>query len=264
MKKLMKNATLVLALAKIRLTRKLADAPSFWEAFFVDTAVFGIQALVFWVIYLNADEPNGWERWKSVFFIGTFTFIDALYMTLYFFGVLRIPEVIRTGELDLYASKPADPLLAIAFGRMDPGSALIILPASGLIGASIANLGIRITLGAALAWLAAVILMLVLMFALMVLIRIPSFRFKRAESFQSVENVLVSFSFRVPGYAYAGASRIIFRVLLPYGLIAAFPTEAFFEGGAVWLEAVPVVVVFTILTRLAWKRALAGYESTGT
>jgi ABC-2 type transport system permease protein len=266
MRGLARNLGFVAALARIRLTRKVADAPSFWGAFFVDTTVFAVQALVFWIIYLGADAPNGWDRWRSVFFVGTFTFIDAIYMTIYFFGVRRLPEVIRTGELDLHIARPVEPLLAVAFGSVDPGSALLLVPAVALMGIAAGNLGLAIDAGAVLGWLLAVVLMLVLMFDLMVLVRLPAFRFKRATAFESVENALVSFSFRVPGYAYGGASRVVFRVILPYGLMAAFPTDVFFGGLGFrpWLEAVPVVAVFTAVTVIAWKRCLAGYESTGT
>jgi ABC-2 type transport system permease protein len=263
---LARNIAYVAALVRIRLTRKVADAPSFWTAFFVDTAVFAVQALVFWIIYLSADAPNGWDRWKSIFFVGTFTVIDGIYMTFYFFGMLRIPDTIRTGELDLYLARPVSSLMALSFGSVDPGSALVVAPGLVLVGVASANIGVAITARAVLSWLAAVLLMLILMFDLMVLVRIPAFRLKRTSAFAAVENSLVTFSFRVPGYAYTGASRVVFRVLLPYGLIAAFPTEVFLGGAGAWpwLEAVPVVAAFTFLTGFAWRRALAGYASTGT
>lgn len=266
MRKFARNVAFAAALVKIRLTRKVADAPSFWTAFFVDTAVFAVQALVFWIIYLNADAPNGWDRWKSVFFVGTFTVIDGIYMTFYFFGVRKIPDAIRTGELDLHLAKPVSPLMALSFGSVDPGSALVLAPGLALIGVASANIGVTITPWAVLSWVAAVLLMLILMFDLMVLMQIPAFLLKRTTAFGAVENSLVTFSFRVPGYAYTGASRVVFRVLLPYGLIAAFPTEVFFGGAAAspWLEALPVVAVFTFLVGFAWRRALAGYASTGT
>ncbi len=266
MRKLARNVALVAALAKIRLTRKVADAPSFWTAFFVDTAVFAVQALVFWIIYLNADAPNGWDRWKSVFFVGTFTIIDGIYMTFYFFGIRKIPDAIRTGELDLHMARPVSPLISLSFGSVDPGSALVVVPGLVLVGVASANIAVTITPWEVLFWLAAILLMLILVFDLQVLAQIPAFRLKRTSAFGAVENSLFSFSFRVPGYAYTGASRVVFRVLLPYGLIASFPTEVFFGGaGALpWLEAVPVVAVFTFLTAVAWRRALAGYASTGT
>jgi ABC-2 type transport system permease protein len=262
---LARNARGVLALISTRLARSASESGSFLAAFLVDTLVFAIQAAVFWVIYLNVDDIGGWDKWKSVFFVGTFTLVDGLYMSLYFFGVLGIPEAISSGRLDLYLAKPFDPLLHLAFERFNPGSLFLCLPALGLILASVSALGFQPGFSAILGYLAAVILMLILMFDLMVLMRVPAFWLRRLGAFNAAENALVEFSFRVPGSAYTGGLKILFRVILPYGLIAAFPTEVFFWaanwGG--WAAALAVTVTFTIAARLAWKRGLAAYESAG-
>jgi len=259
------NLRSVLALIAARLARNAAESGSFWAAFLVDTLVFGIQAAVFWAIYLNVDDIGGWDKWRSVFFVGTFTLVDGLYMALYFFGILGIPEAISSGRLDLYLAKPFDPLLHLAFERFNPGSLFLCLPALGLIAASAAALGLAPGPLALLGYLGAVALMLVLMFDLMVLMRVPAFRLKRLGAFNAAENALVEFSFRVPGSAYKGGLKLLFRVLLPYGLIAAFPTEVFFgaAGPWGWAAAIAVTAAFTLLVRLAWKRGIASYESAG-
>jgi ABC-2 type transport system permease protein len=256
----------VLTLMKTRLARAAAESGSFWSAFIVDSLVFCIQAAVFWVIYLNVDDIGGWDKWRSVFFVGTFTLVDGLYMSLYFFGLLGMPEAISSGRLDLYLTKPFDPLLHLAFERFNPGSLFLSLPALTLVVASTAALGYRPGPLEIALYLGAVALMLLLMFDLMVLMRLPAFRLKRLGAFNAAESALVEFAFRVPGSAYQGTLKLVFRVILPYGLIAAFPTEAFFGSAGLggWAAALGVVAAFTALTRLAWKRGLAAYESTGS
>jgi ABC-2 type transport system permease protein len=107
--------------------------------------------------------------------------------------------------------------------------------------------------------------MLVLMFDLMVLMRVPAFRFKRISAFHAAEGALTEFAFRVPGSAYKGGLKVFFRVVLPYGLIATFPTEVFFgaTGAAGWAAALGVTAAFTLAARLAWKRGLSLYEGAG-
>ena len=260
-----KNLRCVVALIATRLARSASEAGSFWSAFIVDTLVFFIQAAVYWVIYLNVDDIGGWDKWHSIFFVGTFTLVDGLYMSFYFFGLLGIPEAISSGKLDLYLAKPFDPLLHLAFERFNPGSLFLSLPALALVSASVVALGLRPRFLAILGYIAAVVLMLVLMFDLMVLMRVPAFRFKRISAFSAAEGALTEFSFRVPGSAYKGTLKILFRVVLPYGLIAAFPTEVFFgeaKAGA-WAGALGVTAAFTLFARLAWRRGLALYESAG-
>jgi ABC-2 type transport system permease protein len=262
---IMRNMRCVRTLMTTRLARDAAESGSFWSAFLVDTLVFAIQATVFWVIYLNVDDIGGWDKWRSVFFVGTFTLVDGVYMSLYFFGILGIPEAISSGRLDLYLAKPFDPLLHLAFERFNPGSLFLSLPALALVVGS--STALKLTPGPLeiLGYLGAVALMLVLMFDLMVLMRVPAFRFKKIRAFNAAEGALADFSFRVPASAYKGGLKILFRVVLPYGLIAAFPTEAFFGGAGLegWLAALGVAAAFTLAARLAWKRGLARYESAG-
>jgi ABC-2 type transport system permease protein len=260
-----KNVRSVAALVATRLARAAAEAGSFWSAFIVDTLVFCIQAAVFWVIYLNVDDIGGWDKWHSVFFVGTFTLVDGLYMAFYFFGILGIPEAISSGRLDLYLAKPFDPLLHLAFERFNPGSLFISLPALVLVCSSVLALDMRPGPLAILGYLGAVILMLILMFDLMVLMRVPAFRWKRISAFSVAEGALTEFSFRVPGSAYKGGLKILFRVILPYGLIAAFPTEAFFGAASAlaWAAAIGVTAAFTLFARLGWHWGIASYESAG-
>ena len=263
---LSRNGRSAIALAKARLARQASEAGSFWAGFVVDTMVFFIQAAVFWVIYLNVDDIGGWDKWRSVFFVGTFTLVDGLYMSLYFFGLLGIPEAIRTGRLDLYLVKPFDPLLHLAFERFNPGSLFLSLPALLLIAGSATAMGWKPSLGSVIAYAAAVLLMLVLVFDLMVLARVPAFRLRRVDAIGAMESTLVEFAFRVPGSAYRGWLKMLFRVVLPYGLIAAFPTEVFFgdaPGAGTWAAALGVTAAFTVLARIAWKHGLATYEGAG-
>lgn len=266
----LRNLRSVAALAVARLARQASEAGSFWAGFIIDTMVFFIQAAVFWVIYLNVDDIGGWDKWCCVFFVGTFTFVDGLWMSLYFFGLVGIPEAIQTGRLDLYLTKPFDPLLHLAFERFNPGSLFLALPALCLVVVSTAAMGWRPSIASILAYAAALLLMLVLVFDLMVLARVPAFRFRRIEAVGAMENTLVEFAMRVPGSAYRGWLKLLFRVILPYGLIAAFPTEVFFgDGGgggplwASWAPALGVTAAFTALARAAWERGLARYEGAG-
>jgi ABC-2 type transport system permease protein len=255
----------IAALLRIRLSRLAADPSSFWAAFFVDTTVFFVQAAAFSVIYLNVESINGWDLWRSVLFVGTFTLIDGIYMFLYFFGLIRIPEIVNSGKLDLYLVKPFDPLLHLSFDSVDPGSGFLAIPALFLIGTAAANLGMEIGFWNFAGYALGILLMLVLMYSLMVLVRIPAFWFGRATAFQNAENSLAEFAFRIPGKVWTGALRILFCAALPYGLIATFPATIFFgeAGLGDWALAIGVTCAFTLFARLAWRAGLRRYSGAG-
>jgi ABC-2 type transport system permease protein len=256
----------IAAMASARVSRSMADAPSFWSAFFVDSSLFVLQALVFYALFLRVDTINGWDKWRAVFFVGTFSLVDSLFMFLFFFGIIRLPELISTGELDRFLARPVDPLIALSFERIDPGSAFLGIPALAIIGIAAAGSGWAVGPLEILRYVGAVGLMLVLCFQLMVLVRVPSFWIKRAEALQNVENSFMEFAFKVPGTAYRGAFKIVFRVVLPYGLIASFPAEAFFgEASALsWIGTAATVAAFALLARGAWKFGLQRYSGAGS
>jgi ABC-2 type transport system permease protein len=79
---------------------------------------------------------------------------------------------------------------------------------------------------------------------------------------QEGENVLMEFAFRLPGSLYSGVWRLVFRVFLPYGLIATFPSEVFFSETniATWAAVLGVVASFSAARRLVWARGLARYS----
>ncbi len=261
-----KNLSVLGALFRIRLARQTFDPVSFWTAFFVDTSVFLMQAAVFATIYLNVETINGWDARRAIFFVGTFTLVDGLYMFLYFFGIMELPQTINTGGLDLYLAKPCDALLHVCFSRINPGSVFLVIPAGLLLFGSVAGLGVPFRVGSIARYLAAVALMLVLMFDLMLLLRLPAFAFKRLTGMDAAESVLVEFAFRMPASAYSGGLRFIFCVLLPYGLIAGFPTRVFF-GEVAWIDclaACGVTAAFTALARSLWLVGLRHYEGSGS
>ncbi|MCX7774060.1 MAG: ABC transporter permease, partial [Clostridia bacterium] len=126
--KIKRYAKTLWTLFKFRLSNQMVYRASFWTAFFVDVSMFLIQIAVFSALFLNVDNINGWNRYQMIFFVGTFTILDALNMCLFFFGVISIPWKIREGKLDIYMTKPINTLFWVSFENMDIGSGFILIP----------------------------------------------------------------------------------------------------------------------------------------
>jgi ABC-2 type transport system permease protein len=261
-----RNLSVVFALFRIRFSRQTFDPVSFWAAFFIDSTVFLMQAAVFATIYLNVDTINGWDANRTIFFVGTFTLVDGLYMLLYFFGILELPQTINTGGLDLYLVKPCDALLHASFSRVNPGSIFLTIPAAILIFTSAMRLDVQVNAVSIVSYTAAVALMLILMFDLMLLMRLPAFAFKRFTGMDAAEGALVEFAFRMPPSALSGGLRFVFSVVLPYALIAGFPSAVFFgaAGAADWMLAIGVTGFFTVFSRGLWNLGLRYYDGSGS
>lgn len=221
---------------------------------------------IFSIIYSQVGTFGGWTLAHMVIFVGTFTILDAVYMSTYFFGVINIPERIRSGSLDLYLVKPASTLFMVSVDNLDLGSILLTVPGILMVAWGVRDLGIRLTFGAVAGYILLLVVMYFLMYCLMVILRVPAFWLVRINTFQEFENSLVEFSFRIPGVVYRGVWKLLLYVVLPYGLMATIPAQ-FITGGMHlrhWLLVGGVAAGFWAITILLWRQGLRHYGSASS
>jgi ABC-2 type transport system permease protein len=157
--KIQKQLKIMLMLLKMKLSQNMAFRFSFFGAFFVDGSLFLIQILMFQVIYSQTDSIGDWNGLQMLLFIGTFSLLNAVNMVLYFFGVITIPEKIKTGQMDLYITKPINTLFHLSFENIDMGSVPLVLASVGIIAYAIVQMGIQVTFWKLLGYLFLVLLM---------------------------------------------------------------------------------------------------------
>ena len=252
-------------LFKMKLSRNMAFRFNFFGAFFVDGSLFLLQLLTFSAIYQNAGRIGGFGQGEMTIFIGTFSLINALNMIIFFFGVNPIPEKILNGDLDLYLTKPMNPLLRLTFESVDMGS-LPLLPMSILIILSgVRELSVPPSLSQVLLYTALVLLMTLLWYDIVILVRVVPFYFPSAKRIDRIEELL-ALCFKVPGTLFQGAWKVLFYFVVPYGIMATMPTQvmagALSAGGLIY--AVFIVAMFTFLALFAWKKGSKRYSSASS
>ena len=261
-----KKLRILWRLLRCRVSRQMMYRASFWTAFFVDLSVFLVQMLTFMVIFGQIESIGGWSMGHMLIFLGTFTMLDGLYMSTYFFGVIGIPEKIRSGALDLYLTKPVNGLFLLSVESIDLGSILLTVPGLIMVAWGVRDLGITLTLGHVLGYALLFSMMFLLMYCMMVVLRVPAFWFVRTNAFTELENALVEFSFRVPGVVFRGAWKVLLYAILPYGLMATLPTQ-FLTGGMrweLWLVAGGVLAAFWLIMMLLWQSGVKRYGSASS
>lgn len=260
---LRKSLKILLMLFKMKLSKNMAFRFSFFGVFFVDGTLYLIQLLMFSAIYSNVESIGDWNKYQMILFICTFLLIDSLNMALFFFGVYTIPEKIKTGQMDLYITKPINSLFHISFESIDVGSLPLVFITSGIIGYATSNLNIELTLFKILGYCILVIMMLVLYYDLMVLSRTVSFFFISTSSIERLESEVITLCFKIPGTLFKGVFKLLFSLILPYGLIATVPAQ--FLSGTLTptglLYSLLVVCGFTALTIGFWRFGLKNYKS---
>lgn len=238
----------------------------FFAPFFVDGSLFFIQLLAFGAVYSNVDTIGSWGRGEMILYIGTFSLLNAINMAIYFFGVVGIPNKVRSGELDLYLTKPVSPLFRLTFENISPGSIPLILMSVCIIVYGVSNLNLKLTTARIAAYVFWVIIMAVLYYEMEVIIRSVSLYIVSMARLEQIEEAGIELCMKLPGIAFYGIYKVIFYLILPYGIMATLPVQSMI-GEMNWQTAVygtGIVLLFSVITAAVWKHGLKHYNSASS
>ncbi|MDE7222330.1 MAG: ABC transporter permease [Acetatifactor sp.] len=250
----------------LRMQQIMVFRLDFFAPFFVDGSLFAIQLLVFDAIYGNVDRVGTWDRGAMLVYIGTFSLLNSVSMFLCFFGIVGIPEKIRSGELDLYLTKPVSPLFRLTFEQINPGSLPLVCMSLCIIGYGIRIGGIQPEGRHVAAYLLWVLLMAVLYYDMEVLMRSLTFYVTSTSRLDQLEEASLEICMKLPGTTLYGAYKVLFYCVLPYGLMATVPVQSLI-GELTWpaaLWALGIVTVFSLLTAVTWRMGIRRYESASS
>lgn len=261
-----KNMRVLRELLYLRMHGLMVFRLDFFAPFFVDGSLFLIQLLAFGAVYTNVDVIGSWGRGEMILYIGTFSLLNSLNMTIYFFGVNSIPYKVRSGELDLYLSKPVSPLFRLTFENISPGSIPLIFMSICIIAYGIHISNIRLTASAVAGYLFWLIIMTVLYYEMEVIIRSVSLYVVSMARMEQLEDAGLDLCMKLPGIAFYGVYKVVFYLILPYGIMATLPVQSIIGEMDVLMAVygIGIVVLFSIITAAIWKQGLKHYNSASS
>lgn len=261
-----KNFRVIKELVKLRFQNLLLFRLGFFGPFFVDGSLFLIQLLVFEAVYRNVDRIGSWGKGEMIIFIGTFSLINAINMIVYFFGVNGISNKIKDGDIDLYLTKPVSPLLRLTFENVNPGSIPLLLLSICIISYGVKTGNMKPQAGDIAGFIICTALMAVLWYEMEVIIRSLSFFVVSTASITKLEEVGIDLCMKVPGIAMKGFFKLIFYCILPYGIMATFPTMCLIGRASItlWAWSAGSVLLFGLLLAVLWKNGIRRYNSVSS
>jgi len=69
---------------------------------------FILNILMFQVIFSHINAIAGWTKYEVFFLVGAGNSIMGIFETLFIMNLMRLPDMIRTGELDFHLLKPVN------------------------------------------------------------------------------------------------------------------------------------------------------------
>ncbi|HBG8965911.1 TPA: ABC-2 family transporter protein, partial [Clostridioides difficile] len=253
-------------LLKMKLSKMMVFRFDFFGAFFVDSSLFILQLLMFNSIYSHVDSIGGWQQGEMLIFIGTFSLINAINMTIFFFGIYDIPRKIQEGELDYYITKPIDPLFRLTFENINIGSSPLILASILIVLYGISELNSEITLVIIIIYIFMVLLMTLLFYDVCIILRTVSFFVISSSAIMRLEDNLLPMNMKIPGVIYEGVFKVLFYLILPYGIMSTIPTQIL--AGTITINgliySILIVFSFTLFMWRFWKLGLRHYKSASS
>lgn len=264
--KLKKYLIFYWTLVKFRMNLGMVYKLNFWLNCLSDIVYYTVYLLVFFTIYGNVESINDWNRYQVMFFLGTFFLIDSVVMVTCYSGIRSIPENIRTGQLDLFITKPVNTLFYVTMNNFNFSFVLNIFYGIAMIIYSWSRLNIPLTFSVFIGYIFLLIMMYSLYFSLFLLVNCASFWFIKTDGLNALHYELLNFTYRIPGVIYKGIWKVLFMGVLPYGLIATIPTQfvtSVFRKEN-WLMTIFICGAYWALAVTVWGAGLKRYNSASS
>ena len=234
--------------------------------FFVDGSLFAIQLAAFSAVYSNVDRIGSWGKGEMILYIGSFSLLNAVSMLICFFGLITIPDKIMRGEMDLYLTKPISPLFRLSFEKINPGSVLLVVMSLFIIGHGVRLLETPPAAANIAAWLFWLLLMQILHYETEVVVRSITFFALSNNRVDQLEGAALEMCMQLPGNTFYGVYKIIFCVILPYGILATLPVQSMIGQLTLPMAAQGLAVTagYTFLTIFIWKKGIRHYNSASS
>ena len=266
MHRIKKNFRILRELIRLRFHNIMVFRLDFFGPFIVDGSLFIIQLLVFNAVYSRVDSIGTWEKGEMILYIGTFSLLNAINMVVYFFGVNQIQYKVKSGEMDLYLTKPVSALFRLTFEQINPGSIPLVIMSLLIIAYGVVKAQIVLSVQKVLVYIFWLFLMTVLYYIMEVVIRSVSLYIISNARMDELEGAGLSLCMQLPGIAFYGIYKIIFYFILPYGIMATLPVQSL-VGEMTWKEAVigiGVTLFFIVFGGVLWKNGLKHYHSASS
>ncbi len=263
------NARRYATLAWVQMRASLATSMQYR----IDFAVQGAMSL-YWlgwnlvpllVLYDQRDSVAGWSFGAALVVIAWFTVLRGFLEGAINPSLVDVVERIRTGELDYVLLKPADAQFLVSTARFAPWKLIDVLGGFALAGYAFYRLG-RVPAAGDLA-LAAIMLMsaAMVLYSLWILIVSASFWVVRLDNLTYLFGSLFDAA-RWPVQVFHGVWRFLFTFVIPLALMTTYPAMAALGTLRARTAILSLVgaVVFAVLSRRIWRRAIAGYTSASS
>ena len=237
----------------------------FWFRVVMDAFYYAVNIGFYRVLYVHTDLLAGWDERQVMVFVGAYLVVDALNMTVFANNLWWLPIHVNKGDLDYYLVRPVSPFFFLTLREFAANSFVNLLLALGVLVWALSRLPVWPGPGELAVFAFMLVNGTVLYGLVHLLMLLPVFWIHSGRGLGSVFFLLTRAMER-PDAIFHGWVRRILITVLPFGLMASFPTRAVLDEPT-WSivgHAVVVTVIVFAVTLWVWSRALRAYSSASS
>lgn len=228
-----------------------------------------LSGIVYIVILLDGSvvpSLGGWKREEVLLIYGysmiPMSIFNCIAPNLYGFG----DKYIIQGQFDRVLLRPLDPLAQVLFESFNLDSIGTFLVGLVLVGWSSTQLGIHFS-AADYLWLGiSAVAGGTILLGIFVILSSLSFHFEDRFGIAAPVYSLINFS-RYPVPIYSKLIQVILTWVIPFAFASFYPVTRFLgrDGFAFYCYITPLMAVVVLsLSRVAWRKGIRKYASTGS
>lgn len=219
------------------------------------------------VLFAYTDRIGSWTKWEVVLLIGTHQIISQIFQAFCYVNVSNLPELVRTGRLDLMLLLPIDTQFAVSTRQFGLDNLVNVGVGVAFVVFSLGKLGIMPSAGRLGCYGVAVMLGSAVHYSIMFSLATCSFWIVRAQGLIYGYYDLVNIS-RYPAEVFSGAFRLVFTWIVPVIVVANIPAQILARPSShpigLMVQLGGAALIATGLSRLFWNFALRRYASASS
>ena len=224
----------------------------------------GTGLLVLYAMFDNAASVGGWSFAEALTLYGVFMVFEALIDIFMYPNLNKLPEYIRTGNMDFFLLKPVSAQFMVSARFLRVWMVPQLLLAFGLIGYGMAQAS-QLNPGAVLLALGLLFCGAVIVYTVWFMLTTTAFWLVKVAN---VSELFYAFftAGRFPVTAFPAWARFFLTFVVPIAFITTVPASAAvgrLTPGAVLGSVVMASALFG-LSRLFWRYAVANYTSASS
>lgn len=256
---------LYLHFLRFSFSRAMEFRVDFFFRVIMDVVFYIVQFVFFKIIYLHTPILGGWDIDQMTVFIAAFIFVDAFHMTVFANNTWWFPISINRGDLDYYLTRPVSSFFFLGFKEFAANSLLNLIMATFLLVYALNIFPLSLEPGKVFVFVLFLINGAFLYFMTFLIFLMSVFWTQSprgfADVFYSAEKV-----FQRPDGIFGGYFRRFFLFVLPFSIMASYPTRFLFEKETtdIILQIIGASSFIYLIVFLLWKKGLKDYSSASS